>query len=63
MFFDTAGRNKIKNKKMAASLKVPFTIPDPYTRTHQGLFKYTMHFQADLIWCDGTFKANTHNFI
>ncbi len=48
---------------MAASLKVPFTIPDPYTRTHQGLFKYTMHFQADLIWCDGTFKANTHNFI
>jgi hypothetical protein len=25
--------------------------------THESLSNHTMHFQADLIWCDGTFKT------
>ncbi len=37
------------SKKMAAWSKIPFTIRDPYT-----IQQYP--FQADLIWCDGTFN-------
>jgi hypothetical protein len=36
---------------MVAVLQIPFTISDLYT--YQGL---SSHIQADLIWCDGTFK-------
>jgi len=41
---------------MAADLKVPFTIRDPYPHqaSSKGLSKH--QFQADLIWCNSTFK-------
>jgi hypothetical protein len=52
IFSHTAGRTKVKAKKMRPRLKFS---------THLGSF-YSLrsiqlnHFQADLIWCDGTFQ-------
>jgi hypothetical protein len=53
MFCNTAGRNLYL--QMAARLKNPLTILDAYTGQLRPI--QPNHFQADLIWCDSTFKG------
>ncbi len=47
---------------MEASFKILFTLGGFYT--HEGLFSVQpYHFQADLIWCDGTFNVEFIQYV
>jgi len=52
MFCNTAGRTKINIKKWRLGIK--FCVPSEILILIKAYPPY--HFQADLIWCDGTFK-------
>jgi hypothetical protein len=51
MFFGTAGKTGIKKGRRA---KMPFTIWNPHI--YLPIPIQLSHFQADQIWCDGTFN-------